>query len=613
MNVVSAIISLALATASLTPSWVYQDSPVNSWTNNSWATVNLNNKTIVQKGTSSIVVVMTPWSALYFTNPSFSIAGKINLSMQVNPGSNVNPTLMVRFMSNGVLGSGILLAPVCTNGELKINTWTLCTIPISAVAPTGTTITGFAIQEFLGMNLQPMYFDEIGFDVVSTKPSVAVVINPQVITFQSQQNTFSSNIPVTWSIEEGNGGIISSTGKYYPNNVVGTYHVVATSIADRTQLSKAIINVVQANSSSSSSSSGGSSSGPPTMPPANGKWVSGYYVGYQKNMYPPASVDFTAITHLVFGAALPRSDGTLDTQFYIDPVNGPLLAKDLSSRAHQAGRKAILMIGGSGSVEQWVDPASVSKRSIFVNNILNTMNSLGYDGVDLDWEPIAVSDAPVLLALTQALRAASPNMIITIPVTWLGAYSQADSWFAQLAPYVDQINIMSYQMAGAWPGWKSWHSGALAGETQTTPSSVSSSAKAYAALGIPKSKIGIGIGFYGSCWKGVTDSNQSVAGANILQNDNVMTYDNIMSNYYSINAYKWDQVASVPSLHFSPPHGAEGCTWISYEDDSSIKAKGKWVNDNGYGGTIIWTINQGYIKQFNINPLLDSVKQSFLQ
>jgi chitinase len=35
------------------------------------------------------------------------------------------------------------------------------------------------------------------------------------------------------------------------------------------------------------------------------------------------------------------------------------------------------------------------------------------------------------------------------------------SGFAAIAAVYDQLNIMSYGMAGAWSGWKSWHSSAL--------------------------------------------------------------------------------------------------------------------------------------------------------
>ncbi|MBI5494518.1 MAG: hypothetical protein HY904_05780 [Deltaproteobacteria bacterium] len=407
--------------------------------------------------------------------------------------------------------------------------------------------------------------------------------------------TGSTNTAVTWTVQEGSaGGSITSAGVYTAPATAGVFHVVVTSQADTTRSASATVSV---------------STAPATTTP----WVTGYYVGYQSLMYPPAAVDFTAITHLAVGAALPRTDGTIDTSFYIDAVNGPALALDLTARAHLAGRKAILMLGGAGAHALWQGATSATHRAAFVDNILATVNALGFDGVDLDWEPIPVADQPALLALAQALRAASPALIITVPVNWVSANFGADAWFAQLAPYVDQINIMSYQMADAWPGWQSWHSGALAGESATAPSSISSSANAYVSAGVPRSKVGIGIGFYGSCWRGVTGPRQSTATASVVASDNVMTYANILANYHSAAAYTWDSAASVGSLSFASPHGPQQCTWVSYEDDASIAAKGQWVRDNGFGGTIIWTVNEGYIASAGTNPPLEAVKRAFLQ
>ncbi|HEX6508759.1 MAG TPA: kelch repeat-containing protein, partial [Chloroflexota bacterium] len=47
---------------------------------------------------------------------------------------------------------------------------------------------------------------------------------------------------VTWSVQEGNGaGAIDSGGGYYPGAAAGTFHVVATSVADRTAMGTAAV------------------------------------------------------------------------------------------------------------------------------------------------------------------------------------------------------------------------------------------------------------------------------------------------------------------------------------------------------------------------------------
>ena len=46
-----------------------------------------------------------------------------------------------------------------------------------------------------------------------------------------------------------------------------------------------------------------------------------------------------------------------------------------------------------------------------------------------------------------------------------------------------------------------------------------------------------------------------------------------------------------------------------------MQAKTQWVKDNGYGGTIIWTINEGLAFPYGgdgyANPLLDATSAAF--
>ena len=248
---------------------------------------------------------------------------------------------------------------------------------------------------------------------------------------------------------------------------------------------------------------------PPPPPPPTGRWISGYYVGYQRDLYPVETVDFSVLTHLFVGRITPRADGTVTTHFDINDTEGPAMARRLAERAHQAGRKAVLMLGGAGEHANFVSAASDANRAKFVTNLLATMDDLGYDGIDVDWEPVEQADEAPLLDLLRRLRTARPNMILTMPVGWINPnYQTVDPFYVQAVQYLDQMNIMSYYMAGAWGGWSSWHSSALHDGFGDHPSSVSGSAQMYVSAGIPRERLGIGLGFFGMCWRGVTGPRQ---------------------------------------------------------------------------------------------------------
>jgi chitinase len=318
-------------------------------------------------------------------------------------------------------------------------------------------------------------------------------------------------------------------------------------------------------------------------------------VGYQRNLYPESAIDFSAMTHIIVGRLKPNTDGTVAKDFDIDDVNGPAMARNVAQRAHAAGRKAILMLGGDGEHEGFVGAASSANRATFVRNLLQAMDDYGYDGLDVDWEPMPRADEAPLLALLKDLRAARPNIILTIPVGYQSS-NQPDRnpWYVQAAKVVDQMNLMTYGMADAWPGWVSWHSSALSDAQGNHPTSVASSIQVYLDVGVPAAKLGIGLGFYGQCWRGPTGPRQAT-GSGVVASDNTMSYANIMSQYYTASARKWDDAAAVPYLSFPTAKGPQQCNFVTYDDEQSVTAKGQYVKSKGLGGAIIWTVAQGHL------------------
>ena len=292
------------------------------------------------------------------------------------------------------------------------------------------------------------------------------------------------------------------------------------------------------------------------------------------------------------------------------------MAKDLVTRAHTAGRKAILMIGGAGEHAGWVGAASAANRAGFVTRLLAARDAYKADGFDLDWEPIEAGDQANFVALAKAIRAAWPAAILTVPAGWVTMNAPTvDPTWVELAKTVDQVNLMTYGMAGAWGGWQSWHSSALLGESSSMPSSVDVSVKNYVKAGVPAAKLGVGIGFYGSCWRGVSAVRLPIGGASIVADDGTMSFSRIMASYYDAAAYHYDAAAKAPWLGFATGKGPSACTLVTYEDETSVADKGKYVKDNALGGTIIWTIGQGHVSTApagSKDPLLTAVKKAFL-
>jgi chitinase len=343
-------------------------------------------------------------------------------------------------------------------------------------------------------------------------------------------------------------------------------------------------------------------------PAAAGKrWVSGYLVGYERALQPPATIDFESLTHLMIGRYVPKPDGTLDRSCDWDASRCPAWARAMGARAHAAKRKAILFLGGGGSHDAFAAAAKPARRATLVANVVAAVRDLGFDGVDIDWEPVEAADVADLVALVKALRTAMPRAILTMPVgfTNMNFPQEGIGWVKTVAPLLDQINIMTYDMAGNWGWTKTWHAAAFDGATAETPTSVVVSVKSYLDLGIPAAKLGIGFGFYGQCWTGGATGPRQPVGSSVMAD--TLTYATIMDRYAPIGARRWDATAKVPYLGRAGGLGPKRCSFISYEDPRSIAAKVAWAKSKGLGGAIIWTIADGWRASIGTNAPLKAV------
>jgi chitinase len=327
-------------------------------------------------------------------------------------------------------------------------------------------------------------------------------------------------------------------------------------------------------------------------------WLMAYYVGYQNGYLKPRDVDYSLMTHIVVGGVGVNANGTLDEHWHMANGDGHEMARDVGKRAKKAGVKTLIWLGGPNEEDKFLSASSDLYRATFVKNIVEIVDELGYDGVDIDWEPIRKQDEASVLALVKDLRAAAPDMLITVPVNWVPTtvIGVKDlSLYEDLAEYVDRLFIMSYSMAGPWPGWKVWHGGALKGDSMNTPGSVRSSVRAYDVAGVPAEKLGIGIGTYATCWEyPVKSPGQTVPRTFYPSDIGTMSMRTLMDKYYVKKYEKWDAKAEAPYLSYTKKKGEWECGFISYENERSIRAKMEYVKEENLGGAIVWNIGTGY-------------------
>ena len=350
---------------------------------------------------------------------------------------------------------------------------------------------------------------------------------------------------------------------------------------------------------------------------STGLWVTGYYPSWNDpandGTYPVTAIDWDGLSDVASAFYIPDGHGGWASGSFDQTT-----AKAVIAAAHDAGKKAIASVGGSNSGATFEQSVETAKTTFLAN--LGALLTLGYDGIDVDWENgTGANDDADQIALVEGLRSAHPTTLLTITAGSINENIQPDlTVYSTVASQVDRINVMTYGMSGAYEGWDSWHSSPLHwNHGSSTPAGIDASIGHYLDAGIPAAKLGVGIGFYGECYTSpVTGPAQALGASTVAAGDGVMTYANILANYDSTAAYHYDANAGVPYLTLNGSN-AEKCTYVTYEDATSIAAKAAWVKEKGLGGVIIWSIDEGFVSggadTAAQNPLLEVTRASFLQ
>ncbi|AZS88460.1 glycoside hydrolase family 18 protein [Streptomyces griseoviridis] len=218
-----------------------------------------------------------------------------------------------------------------------------------------------------------------------------------------------------------------------------------------------------------------------------------------------------------------------------------------------------------------------------------------FDGIDIDWEyPNAcgntcdTSGRTAFTNLMAAVRAkfGSSGLVtaaITADATTGGKIDAAD--YAGAAQYVDWYNPMTYDFFGAWDttGPTAPHS-PLNSYTGIPKANYYTSAtiSKLRGLGIPASKLLLGIGFYGRGWTGVTQA----APGGTATGPAAGTYEQGIDDYKVLKT-KCPATGTVAGTAYAKC----GNDWWSYDTPATIGTKMTYKNQQGLGGTFFWELS----------------------
>jgi chitinase len=363
--------------------------------------------------------------------------------------------------------------------------------------------------------------------------------------------------------------------------------------------------------------------------PCYGEMVFGYYAGYEYWQMSPDEIDWSGINCVLHFAAPPQSNGTINlSAFQLFPAR----IEQMVRLARQNDACVLLTVGGAQTRRHFAHATADSRvLQSFIENIVSVVVQYGYDGVDIDWEPLQDSDEAQFTALIRGLRAALdavvPGAMLTTSVAFewgTQEHKNTTSIVAGVINDLDFVHLMAYALAGPWGGWVTWHNSALHNGGETFPRSTRElpsaelMVEAYAAAGVPHDKMTLGLGLFGKIWRGgagtstggVTEPRQSWTTEPTISGE-YQYHQIIARNDFQGNEH-WDDIAKNPYIAINKPEAADDL-FVPYENPRSIKEKVRYAAERHLGGVMIWELRGDYLpdNSRDQHPLLAALKEEY--
>lgn len=247
--------------------------------------------------------------------------------------------------------------------------------------------------------------------------------------------------------------------------------------------------------------------------------------------------------------------------------NEERLREIVALKAQKPGLKVMLSIGGWGSGRFSEMAADDQCRLSFAKDCRRVVKEYGLDGIDIDWEyPTSkaanISASPddtknFTLLMRDIRKEIGRKKLLTLATIASAEYID----FKAILPYIDFVNIMSYDMGNA-----PKHHAALYSSENSGWMTASGAVEAHLKAGVPASRLTMGVPFYGRGGKQYPD----------------------FQDYRKIGTTaeweeRWDDTAKVPYLA-----NKDGVLVCGYENPRSLAIKCQYILDKGLLGGMYW-------------------------
>ena len=294
----------------------------------------------------------------------------------------------------------------------------------------------------------------------------------------------------------------------------------------------------------------------------------GYVATFKDMKGTLAKTDLSKLTHINIAFLNPGPDNSLVTGDVMtcmtDLMKNPVATQDLRDAiaiAHAGGVKVLASMGG-GTIPlcsgDWVALLTPQNRPVLIANLLAFVDEYKLDGLDIDleWDVLTKIDmageyVPFAKELGAALKKRG-KLLTCATASHPGGMVPKGS----LASF-DYVNIMSYDTIG--PSW------GQAGAEHASLAQAQADVATWQAQGLPKSKLVLGVPFYGYGFNGYNPG---------------YAYKDILATF--------GEAATDTDIQGK---ACAGCQYITYNGRPTIRAKAQLAAQTG-AGVMIWELSE---------------------